>query len=420
MYTRRTTCRLCDSRQVECVFQLEPSALAEWYFPPERAHEADQRFPLDLFLCHACGHVQLFDVIDPAKLFTRYMYTSASSPGLDNHFSRYADHIAKKLQLPAKAFAVDVGSNDGTLLRHLARHGMRVLGIDPAADIAHAATAAGIPTLDAFMDKITAKRIVKEHGKAQLCTANNVFAHNDQLGDMADSVSSILADDGVFVFEVSYLLDTVEGLVFDFIYHEHLCYHSAKPMDTFLRRHGMELFDIERVPSKGGSLRGFAQKIGGPRPIAKSVADFKAQEEKAGLYNPATYKAYIKRVNALRDQTADYLRKEQARGARIAGYGASATVTTLVHHFKIGQIFDFLVDDNPIRHGTLCPGFRTPVYAPDAIYQRHADIVVVLAWRFADSIMQRHPHFLADGGTFVVPMPDFKVISTKSAARRSA
>jgi SAM-dependent methyltransferase len=415
-YSRRTTCRLCASTEVACVFRLEPSALAEWYLPPARANEAVERFPLDLFLCRSCGHVQLFDVIDPERLFCNYVYKSATSPGLDEHFRRYAEHVVHKLSLPLEARVVDVGSNDGTLLRHFARQGMRVLGIDPAQDIAQGATEAGIPTLNAFMDEETARRVVADHGPVQLCTANNVFAHNDHLGAMAGAIAAMLANDGAFVFEVSYLLDTVEGLVFDFIYHEHLCYHSVKPMDAFLRHHGMQLFDVERVTSKGGSLRGFAQKLGGPRPVSPSVAEFVAREEAAGLYDPATYQRYIDRVNQLRDQTLARLQACKAQGMTIAGYGASATVTTLLHHFRIGKLMDFLVDDNPIRHGTVSPGFQVPVYHPEALYTSKPDLVVVLAWRFADAILRAQANYLRQGGTFLIPLPAFQEHRGRRAA----
>jgi len=410
LHHRRSTCRLCDSADVTCVFQLEPTPPAEWYFPPERSHEADERFPLDLFLCRSCGHVQLFDVIDPVRLFARYMYTSASSPGLEDHFRRYADEVAAKCAPAAGSLVVDVGSNDGTLLKQFQRLGLRVLGIDPAEGIAREATAAGIPTLNAFMDATTARRVLDEWGPASLVTANNVFAHNDDLGSMAAAIASIMAPDGAFVFEVSNLLDTVEGLVFDFIYHEHLCYHSVKPMESFLRRHQLHLFDVERVASKGGSLRGFAQRVGGPRPVSPRVAEFIAREEAAGLYDPETYHTYIARVNRLRDETLSFLRAAKAQGRTIAGYGASATVTTLLYHFQLGDLIDFIVDDNPLRHGTVSPGHHIPVFPPDALYDRKPDIVVALAWRFADQMIRRHQRYLTQGGTFVVPAPVFRTV----------
>lgn len=410
IYSRRTRCRLCDSANVECVVQLAPSPPAEWYLPPERAHQAATSFPLDLFLCRSCGHVQLFDVIDPNELFSQYVYTSASSPGLNEHFRLYVDHVVEKMNIPTNALVVDVGSNDGTLLRQFARCGMRVHGIDPAKEIALAASAAGIPTLNSFMNMAAAAAVRSEVGAARLVTANNVYAHNDRLDEMTDAIAHLLADDGVFVFEVSYLLDTVQGLVFDFIYHEHLCYHSVRPFVPFLARHGLCLFDVERSPSKGGSLRGFAQKRGGPYPLASAVAQFIDQEDDAGVYDPRTYVDYMAKVNCLRDQTFQYLSSRKRQGAKIAGYGASATVTTLLHHFGIGRFFDFIVDDNPIRHGTVVPGLPIPVKAPTALYDEKPDIVVLLAWRFAKEIVQKHAAFRRTGGVFVVPVPTFQAM----------
>jgi hypothetical protein len=187
-------------------------------------------------------------------------------------------------------------------------------------------------------------------------------------------------------------------------------------MDAFLRRHGMHLFDVERVASKGGSLRGYAQKLGGPRPVSPRVGEFLGREEAAGLYDPATYRAYIARVNQLRDRTVAYLRECKARGATVAGYGASATVTTLMHHFQIGELIDFLVDDNPLRHGTVSPGYRVPVLPPQALYEKKPDVVIVLAWRFGRAILERHTAHLHQGGTWVVPLPVWQEQRGRTAA----
>ena len=410
IYYRRTCCRLCSSEDVELVFGLEPTPPAEWYSTPDRSFETERTFPLDLYLCHTCGHVQIFDVIDPLALFSNYAYTSASSPGLESHFESYAGEVLARTGLRKGQLVVDVGSNDGTLLRFFLRDGMRVLGIDPAVELARQATISGIPTMAAFMGPEAAAEIALSQGHASLITANNVFAHNDDLDSMAAAIVTLLDDEGAFVFEVSNLLDTVEGLVFDFIYHEHLCYHSVKPLDTFLRKHGMELFEVERVPSKGGSLRGYAQKLNGPRPISPSVARFVKREIEAGLYNADTYHDYITEVNRRRDALLAYLYEAKANGSVIAGYGASATVTTLLYHFRMGELVEFLVDDNPIRHGTVSPGLHIPVLAPDALYELKPDIVVILAWRFADSILSNHGHFLDEGGEFVVPLPDLHFV----------
>lgn len=419
IHYRRDSCRLCNSTAVECVFEFEPSALAESYLPRERAHEAAELFPLDLFLCHNCGHVQLLDVIDPVHLFANYVYTSDSSPGLANHFRAYATHVVRKLGLAPGAHVVDVGSNDGTLLRQLADCGLNVLGIDPARGIAHEATAAGVPTINSFLNEAAVDEVRRRIGHAQLVTANNVFAHNDDLSSMADAVCAMLADDGVFVFEVSNLLDTVQGLVFDFVYHEHLCYHSVKPIRAFLRRHGLELFDVERVASKGGSLRGYAQKLNGPRRVSQRVDDYVAMEQSAGLYDSRKYAQLYAQVEKLREQTVARLQRCRAAGLTVAGYGASATVTTLMHHFQIGNLIDFLVDDNPIRHGTVSPGFGVPVHAPAALYEEQADVLIILAWRFADAIVAKHLAYLREGGTILVPVPVFREIAGRPSTHVS-
>ena len=248
--------------------------------------------------------MQLLDVVDPRLLFEHYVYVSGTSPSFVRHFEEYSDFVAKLTGLPRGALVVDIGSNDGTLLRAFEqRHGARVLGIDPARNLAEAATKAGIETLPEFFTATLAEKLASERGKASVITANNVFAHVDDLGGVVDGVRSLLAPDGVFVFEVSYLLDVVGDILFDTIYHEHLAYHAVRPLIPFFERHGMELIEAVRVPTHGGSLRGIAQLRGGPRRRGASVADALALEQKAGLEKLATYQALAGRINALGRKT---------------------------------------------------------------------------------------------------------------------
>ena len=261
IHHRRTTCRLCGSNRLELAFHMKPSALAELYLKPEVSDSAKNVFPLDLYICNECGHAQLLNVIDANALFPNYIYESHTSPGLSDHFLKYSKDVASKLNLEYGCRVVDVGSNDGTLLKHFKKLGFNVLGVDPAKSIAARARKAGIPTIDGFMNTETARLVLQTMGApADLVTANNVFAHSDDLGEMAKAISSVLSNTGTFVFEVSYLLDTVKGLVFDYIYHEHLSYHSLRPLIRFLEMHGLVLFDVDRVHVKGGSIRCFAQK----------------------------------------------------------------------------------------------------------------------------------------------------------------
>jgi SAM-dependent methyltransferase len=414
---RRETCRLCSSAEVELVLPLAPSSVADAYVPADRLGEPQAAYPLDLFLCLACGHAQLLDVLDPEALFRDYIYTTASSPGLVEHFRRYAEELVVDLGAPAGALAVDVGSNDGVLLGFLKEAGMRVRGVDPAQEIARRATERGIPTTPTFFTREAAEALREQEGPAALVTANNVFAHADDLGEIADGIHDLLARDGVFVFEVSYLLDLVENMVFDWIYHEHLCYHSIKPLRIFLALHGMDLFDVQRVGTKGGSIRCFAQRAGGPRAVADSIAEFLEQERAVELDRPETFRIFGGRVNAIRDEVRTRLFAAVSGGAIIGGYGASATVTTLLHHFGLDEFLSFIVDDNPERQGLFSPGHHIPVVSRGALSERAPDEVVVLAWRFAEAIAKNNDAYLERGGRFLVPLPEVGVLDAATRSR---
>ena len=407
---RRTTCRLCDGDRLSLVLSLAPSPPVDAYVPAERLDEPQEKFPLDLFLCRACGHVQLLDVVDPELLFGRYIYQTSSSPGLADHFRRYSEAVCRAVEPAPKSLVVDIGSNDGTLLRFFKEAGLRALGVDPAREIARHATDSGIETIPAFFTDAVAREIRKTHGPASVVCANNVFAHMDDLGGVADGVRTLIDEDGVFVFEVHYLLDLVERMVFDFVYHEHLCYHSVRPLEPFLRRHDLELTGVQRVPTKGGSIRCFARPLGVVRSRASSVAALVGLEAAAGLDGPEVFRAFGARVDSVKKELGDQLRGLKAKGAAIAGYGASATVTVLIHHLDLGHLLDFLVDDDSSRQALFSPGFHLPVLAPSALYERRPDYVVVLAWRFSELIVKRHRAYLDHGGHFIVPLPRVELV----------
>src|SRR6266545_2393801 len=219
---RRDTCRLCEGRNLDLVLPLKPSALADAYVPRERLGEPQPAFAMDVFLCRDCGHVQLLEVVDPAALFRHYLYTTSGSLGLVEHFRNYADGTLEQLQVSRGSLVVDIGSNEGVLLRFFQERRMRVVGVDAAKNIAAAATAGGIETIPDFFTLTLARQIRADRGPAAIITANNVFAHADDLPDMVDGIRELLRPDGVFIFEVIYLVDMVQKLTFDTIYHEHL------------------------------------------------------------------------------------------------------------------------------------------------------------------------------------------------------
>jgi hypothetical protein len=407
---RRADCRLCGSRDLELVFQLEPTPPANAFVPKEEAGKSQTRFPLDVWFCRSCHHVQLRDIVDPDVLFSNYVYVSGTSPVFVRHFEDYAADLIRRFSPKPGSLAVDIGSNDGTLLKFFKRAGLKTLGIDPARDIAAKATQDGIETLCAFFTPELAARIRKDFGPAAILTANNVFAHADDLRGIAQGARDLLADDGVWAFEFSYLLDVVEQTLFDTIYHEHLAYHCLGPLDRFLNSCGLEVIEVQRVSSHGGSLRVIAQKSGGPHPRGGSVEELLAVERKAGLDRPETFKKFALDIESRKKELSELLHRLKKEGKTIAGFGAPAKATTLMHHFGLGaDILDFVIDDSPLKQGLLTPGLHIPVLPATSLYDKKPDYVLILAWNFAESIMKKHQAFRDGGGKFIVPLPHLEV-----------
>ena len=407
---RRDACRLCGGRRLELVLALTPTPPANAFVAASELGSPQERFPLDVFFCADCGHVQLLDVVDPRLLFENYVYVAGTSPVFVRHFESYAQDVLRRFSPAAGSLVVDIGSNDGTLLGFFKAAGHRVLGIDPAQKIAESAARAGIPTRAAFFTPALAREVRAEDGGAAIVTANNVFAHVDDLRGVVEGVKALLQPDGVFVFEVSYLVDVYEKTLFDTIYHEHLSYHSVKPLVRFFREQGMELIDAVRVPSHGGSLRGVAQLANGPRKAADSVVDAVRHEERIGLDRPATFRKFSEDIAVLKRECSGLLHGLKDDGKRIAAFGAPAKATTLMFHFGIGpELISFIADDSPWKQGLFSPGYHIPVRPASAIYEERPDYVVILAWNFAESIMRNHRRYADAGGRFVVPIPSVTV-----------
>jgi SAM-dependent methyltransferase len=406
---RRDTCRLCGSKNLELALELAATPLADSYVKAEH-REVQKTYPLDLDLCNDCGFSQLRDVIQPEVIYIDYIYETKSSLGLVAHFQRYADSVIDQLKPRKDSLVIDIGSNDGTLLRFFKNHGMRVLGIDPAREIARMASESGVETLPEFFTPEFGRQIRKERGSATIITANNLFANVDNLSEMTETIRDLLAPDGVFVFESFYMADLMQNMVFDFIYHEHLSYFSVKPLAAFFHRHGMELINAERVPTKGGSLRYTVQLANGPRKVSPSVGKLTADETNIELHNLESFKAFAARIDAARASLHQLLHELESKGEKVDGYGASATTTTLAYHFDLGNSMGCIYDDYPAKQGLFSPGHHLPVLPSEAIYERKPDYVLILAWRYFDPIVEKHRAFQQHGGRFIVPLPELKVI----------
>lgn len=407
---KRNTCRLCEGSNLESVFRLTPTPVGDDFVSAARLNEIQGIFPLDLILCRDCGNVQLLNVVNPEVIYGEYTYVSSVSLELPEHFRRYADDILTLVDPPNGSLVVEIGSNEGALLNFFKNKGMRVLGIDPARNIAQKATEAGIETIPTFFNSKLANEIKKVHGSAAIIIANNVIANIDDLSDVAEGIRSLLAPRGVFVMETSYLLDVVERNLLDTIFHEHLSYLSAKPLNTFFQHHGMELIDVQRVPTKGGSLRCIVQLAGGPYNVSSYVSDIISFESNFGIDRPEAFKALSERLENIKKQLLNLMGKFKEQRKTVACYGAAVGLTTMMYYFDLGNMVSFIVDDNPIKQNTFSPGYLIPVFSPQSIYDKKPDYVLILAWRYTKTIIKKHEAFMKQGGHFIVPLPVIKVI----------
>jgi SAM-dependent methyltransferase len=408
---RRTVCRLCGARSLERVLSLAPTPPANAFVAASERGEPQDRFPLDLFLCRNCGHVQLVDIVDPLRLFQRCRSPIQDLPLSVAYFEAYAGELVQRFRLAQDALVVEIGSNDGTMLRCLEDAGIRPQGVEPAIDLARSAIARGVPTFPGFFSPAVAARIEEERGRAAMVIAHSVCAHADDLNGLLEGVQLLLARDGIFVFEVAYLLDVIERNTVDTIRHENLDYHSVFPLVRFLHASDMELFAVERVGGAAGRLRGYAQRLGGRYAADGSVEDLCEKEQRAALAEPATFLRLGQRLARLGEALSRMLSAVRERGGRVAGYGAPAKATTLLHQFGLGaDIIDFIVDDNAWKQGLYTPGLFIPVLPPEALYERQPDAVIVLSWEYAEDIIARHRAYHAAGGRFVVPLPEIEVV----------
>ena len=414
---RRDDCRLCGSKSIEIALSLIPTPVGDQYVSQDRVGEPQETYSLDMGLCRGCGYTGLVDVVDPQILFPNSTEFTSISLGLVSHLEEFANTTIADVSPAQGSLVVDIGSNDGTLLRFYQDRGMRVQGVDAALGIAANANEAGVPTIPGFFGLDVAKRITQESGKASIVSANRVLANIDDMTDVALGIKELLAPDGVFFFETGYSVDIFEKKLLDTIYHEHLGYDAARPLRAYFQRHGMELLDIQKIPLKNGSLRGTVQLASGPRKVQSSVQEMVDFEEAQGLNSVAFYQAFARMIDEEKARLQNVVADMVSQGKTFAGYGASVGTTTLVHHFGIGETLDFLVDDDPRNQGLFSPGFHLPVLASDAIYDRKPDRVVIWAWPYAAPIVSKHQKFIDDGGLFLVPLPTAGLYQPVSSGR---
>lgn len=405
----QTKCRICRSEELVEFLDLGMQPLANSFIARQSTGTSERLYPLRVMYCKQCSLCQLGEVVDPEILFRDYVYFSSGMPS-SPHYRAYAEEIVRRFIASPNDYVVEIGSNDGHLLAEIQKKGVKTLGVDPARNIAAEASARGIETLPEFFSEIITHKIVKTHGRAKVVIGNNVVAHIDDHHDLARGVSALLTDDGVFVFEVPYLMDMFDNLTFDTVYHEHLSYLALRPLQKLFEQFGMTIFEARVFPVQGNSLRVYACKQGA-YPIQSSVGALAQKEVDAGLGTLSSYQHLAKCIAELKVNVREIVRAIKQEGKKIACYGAPAKGNTLLNYFGFNaDLLSFATEELPSKIGLLTPGTHIPVLHIEDARKNPPDYYLMLAWNYKNVILEKEKDFRANGGKFIMPIGDERII----------
>jgi hypothetical protein len=404
-----TACRFCGRPLATTFVDLGMSPLCESFLAAHELEQMEPFFPLHVRVCDACRLVQLPAFVAPDEIFREYAYFSAFSTSWVEHARRYVGEMIERLGLGESSFVVEIASNDGYLLQHFVGTGIPILGIEPARNVAEAAVARGVPTTTEFFTQPFAESLVAERGHADLVIGNNVLAQVPDLNDFVAGVATLLAEGGSATFEFPHVLRLIEGLQFDTIYHEHFSYFSLATTIEIARAHGLDVYDVQELPTHGGSLRVFLCHQGA-LPRESGVETLLAVEADAGLHDPSGYAGFDARVQESKRRLLSLLIELRDAGKSVAGYGAPGKGNTLLNYCGIrSDLIAYTVDRNPYKHGKFLPGTHIPIHEPDRIAETKPDYVVVLPWNLIDEISEQLEYVADWGGRLVVPIPHAEI-----------
>ncbi len=405
-------CRFCSAPLTTLFADLGMTPLANAFIAADDACEPETFFPLQVFVCDACKLVQARDVETPGTIFSDYAYFSGFSQSWLAHSERYARAMIERFGLSDTSKVVEVASNDGYLLQYFQQAGVAILGVEPAANVAAVAQGRGIPTQVRFFGRKTARDLAAQGHRADLIAANNVIAHVPDLNDFVAGFELLLKPEGVLTLEFPHLLRMLIENQFDTIYHEHFSYFSFLAIERVLAAHGLAVFDVDRLPTHGGSLRVYAGHAGaGGREPSAAVLALRQEEEAFGLDRIVTYAGFAERIARTKCALLDFLIGARRDGKRVAAYGAPAKGNTLLNSCGVGpELVAFTVDRSPHKQGRFLPGTRIPVKSPDAILAEKPDYLLILPWNLKAEIMRQMASLRDWGGRFVVPIPEVEVL----------
>ncbi len=405
-------CMFCGATLRHTFVDLGMSPLCESYVPREKLNHMEPFYPLHVHVCDQCFLVQLEEYVSPEEIFTEYAYFSSYADSWIEHMRRYADMITERLGLGRNSFVVEVASNDGYLLQHFVNKGIPVLGIEPAANVAKVAIEKGVPTLVKFFGEQTARELAAQGKQADLICGANVLAQVPRLNDFVKGLQVLLKPRGVITIELPHLMRLMAENQFDTIYHEHFSYFSFVSAEKVFAAQGLTLFDVEEIPTHGGSLRIYARHAGdATKPVTERARALRQREVDAGLLRIESYARFGEQVKETKRKLLEFLIAVKRAGKTVVGYGAPGKGNTLLNFCGIRTDFiDFTVDRNTYKQGKFLPGTHIPIHHPDRIREARPDYVLILPWNLQDEIMKQMAHIREWGGKFVVPIPEVKVI----------
>lgn len=405
-------CQGCGAMLTRTMVDLGLQPLANSYIPPERADAYEPVYPLHARVCDTCLLVQVDAVAPPEDIFVDYAYFSSFSDSWLSHCKRYAEDMAARFALDAQSRVVEIASNDGYMLQYFVAMGVPVMGIEPAANVAATAIAKGVPTEVAFFGEATARRMVESGWAADLLAAKNVLAHVPDINDFVAGVREMLKPEGLFTVEFPHLLNLIQQVQFDTIYHEHFTYLSLLAVRTIAERQGLRIFDVEKQPTHGGSLRVFMARPDSAHAVTPNVQAVLDEEIAAGLDRPEGYEGFDARVRAVREGLFGFLAGTKDKGERVVAYGAAAKGNTMLNYCgATAADIDFVVDRNPAKQNRLLPGSHIPVRAVDALVEARPDHVLILPWNIKDEVIRQLPEVTGWGGDFVIAVPEIRVVT---------
>ncbi|HWW00414.1 MAG TPA: class I SAM-dependent methyltransferase [Candidatus Acidoferrum sp.] len=408
-----TACLFCASPLKYTLVDLGMSPLCESYVSREQLNQMEAFYPLHVRVCDQCFLAQLPQFVSPEHIFAEYAYFSSYSETWLKHAADYVDLIVRRLNLGKQSLAVELASNDGYLLRNFVKKGIPALGVEPAANVAKVAIDQGVPTLVEFFGRNTAKQMVADGHQADLVIGNNVLAQVPDLNDFVAGIQILLNPRGVATLEFPHLVQLMAENQYDTIYHEHFSYFSFITAEKIFAAHGLVLFDVEELPTHGGSLRIYARHTAdASRPVSDSVREIKRRELSGGLDRMETYASFSEKVKASKRSLLDFLIRAKQEGKRVAGYGAPGKGNTLLNYCGIRTDFlDYTVDRNPYKKGKFLPGTHIPIFGPEKISETRPDYVLILPWNFKDEIVKQMAGIREWGGKFVVPIPTVQLVA---------